>query len=252
MSTHSTSWGNVADWYDDLLAADGDTFQAKVILPNLRRLLSIQKGQKILDLACGQGFFAREFALAGATVVGADIAPELVARAKARVSGVKFIVAPAHRVSAVADQTMDVVTIILALQNIENVAEVFRECARVLQPGGHLALVLNHPAFRVPRSSGWGWDEKKLIEYRRIDQYLAEAKIKIDMHPGEKKRQYTVSFHRPLQVYFKHLAKAGFAVTKLEEWISHRPPPKGRVFAARDRARKEIPLFMYLEAIRRP
>ena len=62
MPNNSTSWGKVAAWYDDLLDGD-DTYQKKVILPNLKRLAGIQKGDQVLDLGCGQGFFAREFGM---------------------------------------------------------------------------------------------------------------------------------------------------------------------------------------------
>ena len=56
-----TSWGGVADWYDSYLETNPDSYQEKVIAPNLLRLIDIKKGMKILDLACGQGFFSRKF-----------------------------------------------------------------------------------------------------------------------------------------------------------------------------------------------
>jgi hypothetical protein len=117
-----------------------------------------------------------------------------------------------------------------------------------LKPNGQLFLVLNHPTFRVPKESSWGWDEEKNIQYRRIDKYLSEARVKIEMHPGDDPSVHTWSFHRPLQVYVKALAKAGFSVTKLEEWISNRQGPKGRTFSALEQSRKEIPLFLFLGA----
>ena len=263
----STSWGQVADWYHDLLASGAGTYQEDVILPNILRLLGEIKGKTILDLACGSGFFTREFYRAGARVIAIDLSPELVTlgqqmlrREKKSARSVAWHVASADKMPMVKDGSSDAAVIILAIQNIENALCVFRECARVLKPCGRLLIVMNHPAFRVPKQSDWGWDasppagrpgeaEKSGVQYRRVDEYLSESKVKIDMHPGEKKGQYTISFHRPLQVYFKHLAKAGFAVTRLEEWISHRPGPKGRRFAASEKARHEIPLFLFLEAI---
>ncbi len=55
-----TSWNKVANWYDELLKTDPDSYQSKVIAPNLLRILNIQKGEKIFDLACGQGYFSKE------------------------------------------------------------------------------------------------------------------------------------------------------------------------------------------------
>ncbi|KKU82215.1 MAG: hypothetical protein UY07_C0001G0001, partial [Parcubacteria group bacterium GW2011_GWA1_47_8] len=47
--------------------------------------------------------------------------------------------------------------------------------------------------------------------------------------------------------YFKTLANAGLAVARLEEWLSHRKSEKGPRKDAEDRARMEIPLFLFLE-----
>ncbi len=41
------------------------------------------------------------------------------------------------------------------------------------------------------------------------------------------------------------LAKHGFAVTRLEEWISNKKSQKGPRVTAEDKARKEIPLFLF-------
>lgn len=248
-----TSWDKVAGWYDSLLENGADTYQQKVILPNLSRLVSPRPGLTILDLACGQGFFTRAFAAAGAAVTGADLSSVLVELAKKRSpKNVSYFVASADNLKPIATASVNVVTIVLALQNIENLSGVVSECRRVLQPGGRLILVLNHPAFRIPRQTSWDFDEKNNVMFRRVDGYLSESRAKIDMRPGlvgTSDGQTTVSFHRPLQIYFKALQKYGFAVTRLEEWISHKKSGPGPRRVAEDRARKEFPLFLALEAI---
>lgn len=236
----------MAQWYDGLLEGEG-TYQKDVILPNIVRLLGLNKSETILDVGCGQGFFAREFTKKGTHVIGADVAPELIALAKKNVPSAQFHVASADAMPFVKTASVDAVTSILALQNIENVDGVFAECARVLKPNGRLLLVMNHPAFRIPGHSSWGWEESK-TQYRRIDEYLSESRTKIQMHPGENPTATTVSFHRPLQWYVKLMAKHGFAVTRLEEWISNKKSQKGPRQTAEDTARKEIPLFLFLEA----
>jgi ubiquinone/menaquinone biosynthesis C-methylase UbiE len=243
-----TSWNKVANWYDKLLEKDDDSFQQKVILPNLLRSIKLDKNQVILDLACGQGFFSRILAEGGAKVIASDISPELINLAKKHKSKpVDYHIAPADSINFCADKSIDQIVIILALQNIKNVDGVFKECARVLKEKGSLFLVLNHPAFRTPKVSSWQWDEVEKVQYRRLDAYLSEFQTEIDMHPGQKNSEKTVSFHRPLQWYLKMLRKHGLAVTKLEEWISHREPTRGPRFIAEDRARKEFPLFLFLE-----
>lgn len=248
MKKIKTSWGNVAEWYQELLQGEG-TYQKDVILPNLLRLLDIQDGETVLDLACGPGFFTNEFFKKGAKVIGVDVSPELISIAKKSSSkDIDYEVASADRAAMIKNDSVDKTTIVLAIQNIENAAAVFQECRRILKPGGSLLLVLNHPAFRIPKASEWGWDEQKKVQYRRIDRYLSELKSKIQMHPGDNPNEYTVSFHRPLQFYFKALQKSGFCVARLEEWSSNKKSEPGPRAAAENRARAETPLFLFLEA----
>jgi SAM-dependent methyltransferase len=244
---NETSWGKVAGWYDDYLGQE-DTYQAQVILPNLVRLLNLHKGERILDLACGQGFFTQELVKLGAQVVGADISPELIAHARARVAGASFYPAPAHKLGFAKAGEYDAVICVLALQNMSELLPVFKEARRVLKPRGRFVMVLNHPTFRVLKRSSWGWDEGQGIQYRRVDGYLSAAKIEVDMSPGSGRRGSTVSYHRSLQDFFKALSGAGLTVSRLEEWISHKQSGAGTRQKAEDLSRKEIPLFMALEA----
>ncbi len=242
-----TSWGHVSTWYDKVVE-DDDSYQKQVILPNLLRMMNIKKDEKIIDLACGQGMFTREFKQAGAEVMGADIAKNLIEIARKKSPDIIYHVAPAHEVFQIAPKSVDKVSIVLAIQNIEKLNETIEEIDRIIKPGGKVYLVLNHPAFRVPGNSSWGFDEHNKVQYRRVDSYMSESKSKIDMNPGDKsKKIITYSFHRPLQVYFKIFKKYGFAVTKLEEWMSNKISKKGPREIAENKARKEFPLFMALE-----
>jgi len=252
-----TSWEKAADWYDRLLAGEG-TYQKELILPNMLRLMNIRRGDAVLDLACGQGFFSKEFAKKGARVIGVDTSPALIDRARRPAPGASappdpaaliFYVTHGDSLPFLKNESIDKIAIVLALQNMEHIAGVFRECARVIARNGSLHVVINHPAFRIPQGSSWGWDEKEKMQYRRIDRYLSESKVKIQTHPGDRPEDYTWSFHRPLQFYVKALHKAGFAVRALEEWNSHKKSERGPRSKAEDKARKEIPLFLYFEAV---
>jgi ubiquinone/menaquinone biosynthesis C-methylase UbiE len=249
MKKKDTSWGEVAEWYGSYLENNEDSYQRKVILPNLLRLLDLKKGIRMLDIACGQGFFSREFAKTGATVVGADISAELIESArKLSPKEIEFHVAPAHQLAFAKDSTVDAATIVLAAQNIENIQQAFEEAKRVLKPGGRLLIVMMHPAFRVPKRTSWGFDDAAGIQYRRIDGYLSSSRSELLVHPGKKDSPVTVSYHRSMQDFSKALFKSGFAITRFEEWISHRNSEKGPRQKAEDLSRKEIPLFLALEA----
>jgi ubiquinone/menaquinone biosynthesis C-methylase UbiE len=249
----STSWGGVASWYDKHLEGS-DTYHTKVILPALMRIVGDIKGKDVLDLACGQGFFSRALLEKGAQVTGIDIGKELIASAesvqKGQMNKVHYFVTGADDLFMLKDKSMDIIVCVLALQNIENIAGTMSEVARVLRKGGKFIFVLNHPAFRNPQASSWGYHEAEKIQYRRIDSYLSESKVKIDMTPGNaKEKKFTVSFHRPLQLWSKLLHKNNLAIARMEEWESHKVSEKGPRQEAENRSRKEIPLFLAIESV---
>jgi len=244
-----TSWGGVAKWYDKHLTGE-DTYHAKVLLPNLLRLVAPHKGERILDIACGQGYFTKAFAETGATLTGVDVSEELLAIAKERSPEIAYKKSDAEDLSILEDRSFDKALIVLAMQNIARPERLASEVARVLDDGGVFHIVLNHPAFRIPKRSSWDYDPKRGIEYRRVDAYLSESEEEIAMHPGMTDSPVTISFHRPLQYYVKMLAKQGFVIDRLEEWISHRRSDSGPRKEAENTARKEIPLFLYIRAMK--
>ena len=246
----STSWGKVSHWYDAHVEGEG-TYHTTVVLPGSTRLLGIKKGENVLDIACGQGFFSRALTALGAHVDGVDISPELIEIAKSNTSDpAAFRVANAEDLSFIPQGTYDVATLMLAIQNIRDLDKALSEASRVLKLGGRFLIVMNHPVFRIPHASSWGYDEKSKVQYRRLDRYLSEATSFIDMNPGRKEGESkveTVSYHRPLQVYVKALLKNGFHIERLEEWISDKTSETGPRQHAENAARKEFPLFMALE-----
>jgi len=274
-SSNSTSWGKEADWYDDYLH-DDDSYQKQIIMPNLLRIINPTPGKKILDLACGQGLFSEAILEKGANVTGVDISEELINIAKNRLKNIiskddSFIVSPADKIlsAGIKEATCDSAICVLAAQNIKEFDVAVKETSKVLKPKGKFVLVLNHPCFRIPKNSDWHFDAegggpegdpsyimtngRKAGRYGRvIYSYMSEGEIKIDMHPGEqdrRKKSYTTSFHRSMQIYSKWLANAGFAILRIEEWVSHKKSNPGSRESADKRAKKEIPLFMCIEAV---
>lgn len=248
MEKKDTSWGPAANWYSNHLETTEDSYQKQVILPNLSRVLGLKEGERFLEIACGQGFFCREFAKTGALVEGADISPELIAEAQSLGGKISYHVAPASDLSFAQPETFDAAAVILAIQNIEDMSGAFREAARVMKKGGRLALVLMHPAFRIPGQSSWGYDEENRIQYRRIDRYLSPNTTELLVHPGKKDSPVTVSYHRSLQDFSRALSENGFHIANIEEWVSHKKSGNGPRRVAEDRSRTEIPLFMMIEA----
>jgi SAM-dependent methyltransferase len=243
-------WQQVAGWYSNYLEGS-DTYQETVVFPGTLKLLGLKPGASCLDIACGEGSFAAKLAAGHIRVSGLDAAPALVERAKRRLPQGEFLVGDAQRFpTALRGRDFDAATCILAAQNIPDAAAVFTETAAALRPGARFVLVLNHPCFRIPRQSSWGFDENNKLQFRRVDRYLTPLDVPILMNPGRGRGRpvTTTTYHRPISAYVTALANAGFVVDALEEWVSHRVSDSGPRAKAENRAREEFPLFLAIRA----
>lgn len=261
--TMPTDWGSVADWYDELVGESGSEFHRHVVLPGVLRLLPLNAGQSFLDIACGQGVLCRLMASRGVNCTGVDAATDLIRIARDRASQLTgtgsqqlgtqaYHLADARDLLSLPAESFDAAACVLAIQNIHPIAPVFQGLRRALKSGGSAVLVMMHPAFRSPKETSWGWDEKEKIQYRRVDKYLLPRKHPIVTHPGKKTGEYTWTFHKPLQDYVHALAQAGLLVNALEEWPSHKTSTSGPRAAAENTARKEIPMFLAIRAVKVP
>jgi len=250
MSQHrrKTSWNKVAGWYDKHVGSKGSDFHQQIVLPGAIKLLAPKKDEKIIDVACGQGVFCRKLAELGVETYGIDLSKKLIDLAKQHSKNINYSVDDATTLSSFQAETFDAASCHLAIQNIDPLDKVMAAVGRILKPGGRFLIVMNHPCFRIPRQTGWGTDEQRKLQYRRVDSYLTELKIPIKMHPGAAPDIHTWSFHRPLTRYFEELHKNGLAVTRLEEWASHRTSRQGKNSRQENRARGEIPMFLALLA----
>jgi len=219
--SRDTSWRKAGKW-------DNRYFEDHVIGPGVLRLLALRVGDSLLDLACGTGWLAKKIPK-GVRYLGLDL-----------VKG--------HDITKPL-ATMDKfshIAIILALQNIEQPALAIQNAAEHLVAGGKLVIVLNHPAFRIPRQSSWGIDEHSKLQYRRENIYMSALKIPITMHPGSGSG-LTWSFHQPLSAYTKMLADNHFVIENIEEWTSDRESV-GKAGRMENRSRAEFPLFLAILA----
>ncbi len=244
------SWEPVAKSYGKQVGKSGHYYHQNVVLPGVKQLLEQTPPQSVLDLACGQGVLARQLP-PKTRYVGMDISPSLIkqAQGQSRNKLHRFEVGDIT-IPLKLDTTFDTITCVLALQNVADPAPVFHNVAGYLSDGGRFIFVINHPCFRIPRQSGWGVDDKKKAQYRRIERYMSKLEVPIQANPskGEKSAQ-TWSYHHPLSHYVTSLHEAGLQVQQLEEWCSDKKS-EGRSAKMEDRARAEIPLFMAIVAVK--
>jgi ubiquinone/menaquinone biosynthesis C-methylase UbiE len=259
----STSWSDVATWYDQYVGQDGSPFHQEVILPSVEKLLRIPKDQAspfhVLDLACGQGVLQRYVHYPHVHHVGVDISESLIALAKKRsihpnhqyIQGdaTMLITNDGSLNYGFQDASFDAVTILLAIQNISPLSAVWKGIKRLLKPDGTCIIVMMHPSFRIPKASSWQWNEKEKRQERTLWSYLSSHEISITSHPGKGKESTTTThFHRPLQAYVNTLGNAGLCIDHLEEWVSHVPEQTGIKSEALIHAKKEFPMFLALVA----
>ena len=246
-----TLWDQASRWYDSLVGMSGSDYHQTIVMPGVLKLLELKPGRRVLDLACGQGVFSRFLLEKKINPEGLDSSEELLRMARSRsIKLIPYHLGNAGDAKVLNGQEFDGIACLLAVQNIEKIEPVFQNVARWLKPKGKFVMVLTHPCFRIPRQTHWGWDEDKKIEYRRVDRYANEMKIPILTPPFVDKVNYTMTYHRPLQNYFSALLKAGLYVDCLEEWMSNKESASGKRSRGENRARKEVPLFMAVRAVR--
>ena len=249
----TTDWGGVAEWYDQLVGEAGSEYHREVVLPGVVRLLNPKPADKMLDVACGQGVLARLLHERGVEMTGVDAARELIAVARQRSDpAITYHVADARELDFLDENAFDAATCVLAIQNINPIQAVFDGVARGLKPGGRLVIAMMHPAFRGSKETSWGWDAAKEVQYRRVDRYLLPRKSPIVTNPGKTPDVYTWSFHKPIETYVKAMRNARLLIDALEEWPSHKSSAPGPRAAAENAARKEIPMFLAIRAIKVP
>jgi demethylmenaquinone methyltransferase/2-methoxy-6-polyprenyl-1,4-benzoquinol methylase len=96
-------------------------------------------GERILDIACGTGTSSVALTRTGATVVGLDFSPGMLAQARRKHSTLEFVQGDATKLPFVSDE-FDAVTISFGLRNVVEPKLAIDEMYRVLKPGGRLVI----------------------------------------------------------------------------------------------------------------
>jgi len=239
-----SGWNDVSQWYDGWVGKDGSHFHQKLAIPAVLNSLELNIETQIIDIGCGTGVLAPYLVDIGAEYTGVDISSKLIKKARRYHNNLgRFIVGDARNLGASTKSSdYDIAIFLLSIQDMNPLSKVIWSTSQVVRSGGKIVMLMTHPCFRIPRQSGWGYEQSKKLQYRRIDRYLTPLNIPMKQH----KRGTTISFHRPLSTYINTLAQHGFVVNKLDEIRTYQSGAN----KAEQRAYDEIPIFMLIRAVK--
>lgn len=174
------------------------------------RLVGVLRGKRVLDLACGSGYYSRLLKEHGAEwVEGVDISPEMIQLAQRKEQeqplGVRYRMLDATALPRLGD--FDLVTAIYLLNYARTRDEMLRMCqgafSNLKENGRFIAMTVN-PAFDVRRSN---WAEYGLeVRSERFEEgrYVCQARFMTEPPADFEYFRWSAS------VYESVMAEAGF------------------------------------------
>jgi len=234
-------WDQNAAWWDDIVGSEGNLFHRALVGPAAERLLSLQPGERVLDIACGNGQFARRLAELGAEVVACDFSEVFIERARARTveKGLRIdyrvIDATAEaQLLALGRQRFDAAVCNMGLMDMTTIDPLLAALSQLLKGGGRFVFSLSHPCFNSNGSTIVGEQEDregelvtayaiKVSAYKR-----ATAKKGLGIR-GQPAAHYY--FHRSISDLLAAGFRAGFVLDGLEEPVFEQPEANSRPFS---------------------
>lgn len=189
-------------------------------------LLGDVKGLRVLDLACGEGFYTRLLHKAGARrVVGVDISPAMIALARAQEhaqrAGLEFVVADVQDMPVLGE--FDVAVAGYLLHYAPDRAALLRMCRSIamqLPAGGRLITINENPEQPEARYRGYEqYGFGKSVDAPRVEG----AQITYTMVAGREVFRFQVT-HFERRTYEWALLAAGFSDIR---WHPVRLDPAG-------------------------
>ena len=221
-------WEQNAAFWDERFGDDGNDFHRALVGPSAERLLALEPGEDILEIACGNGVFTRRMAELGARVLATDISETFLQRARERSidheSNVEFKVVDAtdeSQVLALGRGRFDGAVCNMALMDIANIEPIFSALSQVLKQGGRFVFTVMHPCFNNTAGCKMVVEEEDregemVVAYSvKVARYITPTVAQGLGIIGQPVPQYY--FHRPLSALLAPALRAGFALDGLEE-----------------------------------
>ena len=216
-------WEAGAEFFDDRWGDDGDEFHREVFAPAAERMLGALPGHRVLELACGNGGFARRLAAQGIDVLATDLSPTLIAAAERRTSaadlrGASFAVLDATEERAIVETTVtpfDGAACVMGVMSMPLLRPMFGGVSRALKPRGPFVVVTLHPAYATAANRFAKAEQDDQPHGLTVTRYLSRFVTHGVTNVAQKERQ--VYFHRPLGELLQDAFAAGFMLDGMEE-----------------------------------
>lgn len=221
-----TAWNENAAFWDEKMGEGNDFFEVLVWPPTMR-LLQVEQGHRVLDIACGNGLTSRRLAAMGAHVVAFDHAENMINRAQDRTTEnrerIAYSVLDATDEQALrrlGDHSFDRALCNMALFDMVEVSPLLRSLGTLLKTGGTFVFSVIHPCFNNVGSSHIAEvreDGGKIeTEYSvKVWKYMTLGVEPAIAIPGQPTPHPIV--HRTLQELFGACFSAGLVLDGLEE-----------------------------------
>jgi 2-polyprenyl-3-methyl-5-hydroxy-6-metoxy-1,4-benzoquinol methylase len=219
-------WDAKADFWDARMG-EGNAFHRELVGPVCERLLAVRPGEIVLDVACGNGQFARRMAELGATVLATDFSQRFLDRAAERSAHLGDRIAyrladatDAGQLLALGEERFDAVTCVMALMDMTTIEPLARALPRLLTPGGRFVFAIMHPAFNSAAVKLALEEEDRdgeLVEtyFAKVSDYLYLEPRKGAGMPDEPAAHWY--FHRPLSQLLTTFFRYGLMMDGIEE-----------------------------------
>lgn len=219
-------WDRLAEWWDDKIG-DGNATQDLLVEPATERMLELHRGDRVLDIACGAGRFARRMAALGARVVAIDHSEAFIRRARQRTTDnadrIDYRVVDAadpEALISLGEARFDAAVCTMALMDMASIEPPISTLPKLLKPGGRFVFSVSHPVFNS------GTVRRIAEEHDRNGELVTSfGAIVTDymtpyVHMGigirrQPEPQYL--FHRPTFMLFNTCFKHGFMLDSMEE-----------------------------------
>jgi 2-polyprenyl-3-methyl-5-hydroxy-6-metoxy-1,4-benzoquinol methylase len=220
-------WEQKAAFWDNLHGDGGNRFHQHLVSPAVERLLALQPGERVLDIACGNGVLARRLAALGGQVTAVDFSPALIERARARGqqagTPITFGVVDATDYTglvALGEGSFPAVVCTMALMDMAVIAPFYQAARRLLRADGRLVVATAHPAFNSNGSIFFAEMAEQAgsqvtTQGLKITAYLAIPPT-IAMGARDEPTPHYV-YHRPLHHLLGEAFAAGLVLDALEE-----------------------------------